>query len=151
VSRGVDLLEFSEDALQLLGRNPTTSIADNNLDCNVSFSAKSIRFVKYVCCHCDGPLRSILDSICSEVGDGSFDLLASPMTYFGVFPGSTLNSNFAPDRLQPRRELARPSTFVSFTRTDRHKSPHGGCYENRTVRGMPFPCQLPVSSSPTKD
>jgi len=49
VSSGVELLEFSGDALWLLGRNPTTNIADNNLNCNVSFSAESIRFVKDVC------------------------------------------------------------------------------------------------------
>jgi len=49
VSSGVELLEFSEDALRLLGRNPTTNIADNNLNCNVSFSAESIWFAKDVC------------------------------------------------------------------------------------------------------
>ena len=50
VSRGVDLLEFSEDALRLppLERDPTTNIADNNLNCDVSFSVESIQFVKYV-------------------------------------------------------------------------------------------------------
>jgi len=49
VSSGVGLLEFSEDALRLLGRNLTTNIADNILNCNVPFSAESIRFVKDVC------------------------------------------------------------------------------------------------------
>jgi len=145
VSRGVDLLEFSEDALQLLWRSLTTNIADDNLDCGVSFSAGSIRFVEYVLSLTD-PRAVYLTSFEVRIETAVLAFLGSPMTYAGGVSRVHVELQLAPDRFQPRRSIARPSAFVSFVRTDRHKSPHEGCYGNRTVRGMPFPCQPPVKS-----
>jgi len=143
VSRGADLLEFSEGDLWLLGWIPTTGIANNTLDCSVSFSVEVTQFVEYGRCHCDGSARSILESIYSEVGDAGFDL---PCISSRVH----VEPQLAAGRLQPRRALARPSAFVSSVRPEKHKSPHKGRCENRMVRGMPLPCQLLISSNPTK-
>ena len=150
MSRAVNLLEISEDTLQLLRQNPATSIADHNLDCNVPLSARSIQFVEYMCCDCDGTLRGVLDSICSEVGDSGFDLSCIPNHVFWGISVVNFELQPAPDSLQPRRELARHSGFISLARTDRHELPRGGSYANRMARGMPFPCQLQVSSNPTE-
>jgi len=136
LSRGADLLEISGDGLWLLGRIHTT----NTFNCRASFSAETIRFVEYGCCHCDGSARSILESIYSEVGDASFNLLC-------ISSRVHVEPQLALVRLQPRRALARASD--SFVRTEKHKLPHEGCRENRMVRGMPLPCQLLISSNPT--
>jgi hypothetical protein len=114
-----------------LGRDPTTSIADKNLDCNVPFSAESIRIVKYVCCHLDGSVRSILDRIGSEVGGGSLTFLASTMTYLGVFPGPTWNSNSrrTASSLGEQR-ISKAQGVRIIVRTEKHKSPHEGFCEN---------------------
>jgi hypothetical protein len=114
MSRRVDLLELSEDALQLLGRNPTTSIADHDLNRDVPFSAKSIRFVKYVCRHRDGPLCGVLDGICSEVGDGGLDLPRVPNDVSRDISRVDFEFQFAPDCLQPGQELAMPGIFKLF-------------------------------------
>ena len=104
-------------------------------------SAQSPSGSPNTCAVTDGSARSILDIICSEGGDGSLSL---PWITNDVSWGVSrvhVDLQLAPDRLQPTRAIARPSAFVSFGRTDKHKSPHEGYCENQTVCGMPFPCE----------
>ena len=104
MNRAVNLLETLEDVLQLLRRNPATSIADHYLDCKVLLSAKSSRFVEYVRCDCDGTCAAYLTAFAVRLDTAALIFLASPITYFGVSPWSTLNSN-------PRRTACKGSVF----------------------------------------
>jgi len=83
-----------------------------------------------MCAVTGGSARSTLDIICSEGGDGS---LRIPWVCKDVSWGVSrvrVELQLAPDRFQHRRAIARPSAFVSFVRTDKHKSSHEECCEN---------------------
>ena len=59
-------------------------------------------------------MGSVLDGIRSKIGDGSFDLPCISNDVSWGISKVNVEFQFAPDCLQPRRELARPSALVSL-------------------------------------